>query len=93
MKDRYQIVTHSYDSGIDEKPETDSLKAAHQLIYAYMTEPVHHGHEPYYDSACIFDHKTRKVVAVYNFFDQDRYISEECRNPAADCYYIAQVNR
>lgn len=90
MKNRYQVITHSWDSGIDEKPETDSLKTAHQVVYAYLTTP--YKGIPYYDSACIFDHKTRKVAAVYNSFDQD-YISESCRNPDAKRYYIAQANR
>ena len=85
MKDRYQIVTYSHDIGADEKQETTTLKAAHQLVYAYLTE----GH---YDGACIYDHLKKRVAAVYNDFDQERIISAENRNKNAQKWYIARVN-
>ena len=92
MTNRYQIITYSRDSGADEKQETNTLKAAHQLVYAYMTEGIINTGRSYYESAAIYDHKLRRIAAVYNDFNQDSIISPANRNYNAPRYYIAQPN-
>jgi hypothetical protein len=92
MKNRYQIVTYSHDSGADAKLETDTLKAARQLVYVYMTEGEHNTGRSFYDGACIYDHQEKTVREIYNDFDQDRIISAPNRNPDAIRFWIANVN-
>lgn len=79
---RYEIITHSYDSGIDQKESTYTIQEAKAIIKEYLKT------DDYYDSAAIYDYKLKKVIALYNGFNQDLHIAADYRNPSAKIYWI-----
>ena len=78
---RYEVITHSYDSGVDQKENTYTIQEAKAIIKDYLTT------DDYYDSAAIYDYKTKKIIALYNGFSQD-HIAADYRNSNAKVYWI-----
>jgi len=80
---RYEVITHSFDSGVDQKEATHTIQEAKAIVKEYLSDS-------YYDSAAIYDYKHEKVVALYNGFSQEYYIAADYRNPNAKIYWIDQ---
>ena len=78
---RYEIITHSYDSGIDQKESTYTIQEAKAIVKEYLSDN-------YYDSAAIYDYKSQKIIALYNGFNQNLYIAADYRNDNAKVYWI-----
>lgn len=79
---RYEIITHSYDSGVDQKESTHTIQEAKAIIKEYLEA------DDYYDSAAIYDYKLNKVIALYNGFNQETLIAADYRNAGAKIYWI-----
>lgn len=58
---RYQIITYSRDSGVDEKLEYKTLSEAKEAARPYRNDS-------YYEGVIIYDLKKWKIVAEYGYF-------------------------
>ena len=70
MLNRYQIVTHSYDGGLDEKPEVNTLEQARKSCRDYIRNG--------YDYAGIFDHKLNAWYPFTAFGYENRCYTSKC---------------